>query len=64
MVDMFKGTLRFVAATCLGYGPLNIQGGVDGLDTSCADDLTRPPVLLDEASFTRYLEEELAPLIR
>jgi hypothetical protein len=39
------------------------RGGLDGLDTSCADDLPRQSFLLDEAAFTRHLEATLAPLI-
>lgn len=40
------------------------RGGLDGLDASCAGELTRQPFLLDEAAFTEHLEETLAPLIR
>lgn len=39
------------------------RGELEGLDTSCADELHRPPFLVDDASFSSHLEETLAPLL-
>jgi pimeloyl-ACP methyl ester carboxylesterase len=61
------------------HGPYDLEGGwacvngiwaafldlgtLDGLDTSCAESLTRQPWLTDGEAFTTYLEGTLAPLI-
>lgn len=38
------------------------RGGLKGLDTSCTEDLRRPPFLVDRDAFAAYLEETLEPL--
>jgi pimeloyl-ACP methyl ester carboxylesterase len=61
------------------HGPYDLEGGwacvngiwaafldlgtLEGLDTSCAESLTRQPWLTDGEAFTTYLEGTLAPLI-
>jgi pimeloyl-ACP methyl ester carboxylesterase len=62
------------------HGPFDLEGGwvcvhqiwaelidhgsLDGLDTSCAEDLHRQPFQLDQEAFDGYLEETLLPLVQ
>ncbi len=40
------------------------EGSAESLDLTCVDTMTRPPFLLDEASFETHLREVLAPMVQ
>lgn len=39
------------------------RGSVEGLDVSCAEEMRRPPFIVDAEAFDRYVEEVLAPMV-